>query len=89
MFSATFKKKVEKLARHALSDPLRIVDADTAPGGGFGVNEDITQTVVTFSSGAGAKWAWLTSHIVQFTSEGQLLIFVTKKVSKKYKHLVI
>ncbi|CAG0917707.1 unnamed protein product [Notodromas monacha] len=81
MFSATFKKKVEKLARHALVDPLRIIDADATRGGGSGVNEDITQIVQTFSGVVGAKWAWLTSHIVEFTSVGSLLIFVTKKLN--------
>jgi ATP-dependent RNA helicase DDX42 len=75
MFSATFKKRVEKLARSALSDPLRIIDGD------FGeVNEDITQVVEIFYQGS-AKWSWLTSHIVEFTSTGSLLIFVTRKLN--------
>jgi len=73
MFSATFKKKVEKLARDILTDPIRIVQ------GGIGeANQDITQNVLVFESGP-PKWNWLTSKLVEFTSIGSVLIFVTKK----------
>lgn len=75
MFSATFKKKVEKLARDILIDPIRIVQGEIGEA-----NEDITQNVIVFESGP-HKWDWLTSKLVEFTSIGSVLIFVTKKAN--------
>ena len=43
-------------------------------------NEDITQIVMVHPLG-GSKWNWLTSHLVEFTATGSVLIFVTKKVT--------
>lgn len=74
LFSATFKKKVEKLARDVLVDPVRIVQGDVGEA-----NEDITQTILVLNSQP-AKFHWLLNHIVQFLSAGSLLVFVTKKV---------
>ncbi|KAH9396384.1 ATP-dependent RNA helicase ddx42 [Tyrophagus putrescentiae] len=72
MFSATFKKRIEKLARDVLTDPIRIIgDA----------NADITQDVHVFRSGSSEKWDWLLANLVGFTSSGSLLIFVTKKAN--------
>lgn len=77
MFSATFKKKIEKLARDVLSDPIRIVQ-----GEGVGeANQDITQVVHVFKHGTSMKWDWLIENLVQFTSSGSVLIFVTKKAN--------
>lgn len=77
MFSATFKKKIEKLARDVLSDPIRIVQGD-----GVGeANQDITQIVHVFKHGTSMKWDWLLENLVQFTSSGSVLIFVTKKAN--------
>jgi ATP-dependent RNA helicase DDX42 len=73
MFSATFKKKVEKLARDILIDPIRIVQGEIGVA-----NQDITQIVIVLESGP-QKWDWLTSKLVEFTSMGSVLIFVTKK----------
>jgi hypothetical protein len=42
-------------------------------------NTDVTQIVKLLTAG-GAKWNWLLNSIVQFTSAGSVLIFVTKKV---------
>lgn len=75
LFSATFKKRVEKLARDVLTDPVRIVQGDVGEA-----NTDVTQHVVMFHSNPSAKWSWLLHHIVEFLSAGSLLIFVTKKV---------
>ena len=75
LFSATFKKKVERLARVVLTDPIRIVQGDVGEA-----NEDVIQNVLILPNQA-AKFMWLTSHIVEFLSNGSLLIFVTKKVS--------
>ena len=75
MFSATFKKIVDKLSRDVLNDPIRIVQGEVGEA-----NEDITQKVVVVETGPG-KWQWLTSHLVEFTSIGSVLIFVTKKAN--------
>ncbi|KAL0268646.1 UNVERIFIED_CONTAM: hypothetical protein PYX00_010499 [Menopon gallinae] len=75
LFSATFKKKVERLARDVLTDPVRIVQGDVGEA-----NEDVIQTVLILPNQA-AKLSWLVNHIVEFLSVGSLLIFVTKKVN--------
>jgi len=73
LFSATFKKKVEKLARDVLTDPIKIVQGDVGVA-----SEDVTQIVKVLPLG-GYKWNWVIGHLVQFMSEGSVLIFVTKK----------
>ena len=40
LFSATFKKKIEQLARDVLNDPIRISQGDAGQ-----VNKDVTQIV--------------------------------------------
>lgn len=75
LFSATFRHRIERLARDVLIDPIRITQ------GNVGVaNTDVTQIVEVFKHEPD-KWKWLLSHFVQFTSEGSLLIFVTKKLN--------
>uniref|UniRef100_A0A1B0DFC2 RNA helicase n=2 Tax=Phlebotomus papatasi TaxID=29031 RepID=A0A1B0DFC2_PHLPP len=73
LFSATFKKRIEKLARDVLTDPVRIVQGDLGEA-----NEDVTQHMLVFSNPQ-HKWNWLLAKLVQFLSEGSVLIFVTKK----------
>ena len=73
LFSATFKKKIERLARDALVDPVKIVQGSIGEA-----SEDVTQIVKVVPAG-GFKWSWLTSHLVEFMSQGSVLIFVTKK----------
>ncbi len=73
LFSATFKKKVEKLARDALTDPIRIVQGDIGEA-----NADVTQIVCVMAQAA--KLPWLQRNFVYFLSIGSVLIFVTKKV---------
>ncbi|CAG7731589.1 unnamed protein product [Allacma fusca] len=75
LFSATFRKKVEKLARIALNDPIRVVQGDVGEA-----NQDVTQIVLIKPLG-GAKWIWLLKNLVQFTATGSILIFVTKKAN--------
>lgn len=77
LFSATFKKRVEKLARDVLVDPVRIVQGDVGEA-----NTDVTQHVIMFHSNPGGKWNWLLQNLVEFLSAGSLLVFVTKKVRK-------
>ncbi|XP_025052662.1 LOW QUALITY PROTEIN: ATP-dependent RNA helicase DDX42 [Alligator sinensis] len=75
LFSATFRKKIEKLARDILIDPIRVVQGDIGEA-----NEDVTQIVEIFLSGP-TKWNWLTRRLVEFTSSGSVLLFVTKKAN--------
>lgn len=74
LFSATFKKRIEKLARDILTDPIRIVQGDVGEA-----NQDITQHALVFEKPE-EKWSWLLAKIVEFLSEGSVLIFVTKKL---------
>ncbi|KAL3197752.1 hypothetical protein MRX96_044741 [Rhipicephalus microplus] len=77
MFSATFKRKVERLARDVLTDPIKVVQGDVGEA-----NEDVTQIVLVMPSiPPTSKWNWLTTHLVEFTSVGSVLIFVTKKAN--------
>src|SRR5690625_4125265 len=76
MFSATFKRKIERLARDVLTDPVRIVQGEVGVA-----NQDVSQTVHVFQSGTPQKWDWLTEHLVEFTAAGRVLIFVTKKAN--------
>ncbi|CAF1575626.1 unnamed protein product [Adineta ricciae] len=73
LFSATFKKKVEKLARDILTDPVRIVQGEVGEA-----NQDVLQIVHILPNGS-AKWTWLLSKLVEFTVLGKVLIFVTRK----------
>ncbi|XP_039595825.1 ATP-dependent RNA helicase DDX42 isoform X2 [Polypterus senegalus] len=75
LFSATFRRKIEKLARDILVDPIRVVQGDIGEA-----NEDVTQIVEILSSGL-EKWGWLTRRLVKFTSAGSVLVFVTKKAN--------
>ena len=40
LFSATFKKRIEKLARDVLTDPIRVVQGDVGEA-----NQDVSQVV--------------------------------------------
>ncbi|XP_078126520.1 ATP-dependent RNA helicase DDX42 isoform X1 [Sander vitreus] len=75
LFSATFRKKIERLARDILVDPIRVVQGDIGEA-----NEDVTQMVEMLPSSTD-KWGWLTRRLVEFTSSGSVLIFVTKKAN--------
>jgi len=73
LYSATFKKRIEKLARDVLTDPVKVVQGDVGVA-----SENVTQNVMVVPLG-GYKWQWLTKSLVQFMSEGSVLVFVTKK----------
>ncbi|XP_064647593.1 ATP-dependent RNA helicase DDX42-like [Lineus longissimus] len=75
LFSATFRKKVERLARDILTDPIRVIQGELGEA-----NEDITQIVEVMTPGP-AKWTWLTQRLVKFTTVGSVLIFVTRKAN--------
>ena len=42
--------------------------------------EDVKQIVKVMPVG-GSKWNWLLEHLIEFTSSGSVLIFVTKKAN--------
>uniref|UniRef100_A0A0B7ALJ4 RNA helicase n=1 Tax=Arion vulgaris TaxID=1028688 RepID=A0A0B7ALJ4_9EUPU len=77
LFSATFRKRVEKLARDILADPIRVLQGEVGEA-----NEDVTQVVEVLPLGP-AKWTWLMRRLVSFTSEGSVLIFVTRKTNSE------
>ncbi|XP_071102473.1 ATP-dependent RNA helicase DDX42-like [Haliotis cracherodii] len=77
LFSATFRRRVEKLARDILIDPIRVVQGEVGEA-----NEDITQVVEVLPPGP-AKWTWLIKRLVEFTSTGSVLIFVTRKMNSE------
>ena len=56
-------------------DPVKIVQGSIGEA-----SEDVTQIVKMCEPG-GHKWNWLLSKLVEFTSLGSVLIFVTKKTN--------
>ena len=103
LFSATFKKKIERLARDVLTGKLRqkylpnlklritlniffhlrFIDPVKIVQGSIGeASEDVHQVVKVMGAG-GFKWQWLISKLVEFTSVGSVLIFVTKKANSE------
>nr|CAI5824222.1 unnamed protein product [Callosobruchus analis] len=74
LFSATFKKKIERLAKDALKSPIRISQGTMGQA-----NEDVTQHVLLLPNQE-AKREWLFTMLVELLSAGSVLVFVTKKV---------
>lgn len=68
MFSATMRKKVEKIVVHALNNPVKIVCGDIGEA-----NADVCQIVHVLSN-AQEKWNWLSSHIVEFCTSNNLCL---------------
>lgn len=60
LFSATFQKRIEFLARSVTSDPIRINVGTTGQA-----NEDITQIVQVFDDET-MKWDWIIRRLVGF-----------------------
>ncbi len=75
LFSATFKRRIEKLAREILIDPVRIIQGELGEA-----NANVTQVVHVFEDGA-EKWNWINARLVEFVSAGKVLVFVTQKVN--------
>lgn len=73
MFSATFPKKIEKLTRDVLHDPIKIHIGSIGAS-----NSDVIQHVVVLPDDT-YKWNWLITHLVQFTVDGSVLVFVGRK----------
>ncbi|XP_041979000.1 ATP-dependent RNA helicase DDX42 [Aricia agestis] len=74
LFSATFPRRVERLARDALHDPVRVTH-----GAAGEASHLVTQYVRIFNKPE-EKWSWLLKNLVEFLSAGSVLIFVTKKL---------
>lgn len=60
LFSATFQKRIECLARNVTSDPIRINVGTTGQA-----NEDITQLVEVLEEDE-MKWFWLIRKLTAF-----------------------
>merc|ERR1719195_2517354 len=60
LYSATFKKRIEKLARDVLTDPVRVAQGDVGVA-----SENVTQNVMVVPLGC-YKWQWLVKNLVQF-----------------------
>ena len=61
MFSATFDRRVERLARRILDNPVRIVVGEVGEA-----NKDVTQFVQIFAD-ADQKKAWLRNNMGKLT----------------------
>ncbi|KAI8048892.1 P-loop containing nucleoside triphosphate hydrolase protein [Syncephalis plumigaleata] len=72
LFSATFKPKVEYLAREVTSDPVRITVGTIGQA-----NEDVTQQVHILPDDS-FKWDWVVSRLLGFSVEGSVLVFVAR-----------
>ena len=58
-----------------LTDPVKIVQGSVGEA-----SEDVEQIVKVVDAG-GHKWQWVLSKLVEFTSVGSVLMFVTKKAN--------
>ncbi|KAI4329807.1 hypothetical protein MLD38_028152 [Melastoma candidum] len=75
LFSATMPRKVEKLAREILSDPVRVTVGEVGMA-----NEDITQIVQVIPSDVD-KLPWLLEKLPTMIDEGDVLVFASKKAT--------
>jgi superfamily II DNA/RNA helicase len=73
LFSATFKKNVEIVARDILTDPIRI-----AIGVAGESNSDVTQVIEVLHDEQ-QKLNWTLQHLPQFISKGNVIIFAGTK----------
>ncbi|KAL3531543.1 hypothetical protein ACH5RR_010865 [Cinchona calisaya] len=75
LFSATMPRKVEKLAREILTDPIRVTVGEVGMA-----NEDITQVVQVIPSDA-EKLPWLLEKLSGLVDDGDVLVFASKKTA--------
>ncbi|XP_057966710.1 DEAD-box ATP-dependent RNA helicase 24 isoform X2 [Malania oleifera] len=73
LFSATMPRKVEKLAREILTDPVRVTVGEVGMA-----NEDITQVVHVIASDA-EKLPLLLDKLPGMIDNGDVLVFASKK----------
>ncbi|KGN52865.1 DEAD-box ATP-dependent RNA helicase 24 [Cucumis sativus] len=75
LFSATMPRKVEKLAREILTDPVRVTVGEVGMA-----NEDITQVVHVLPSDL-EKLPWLLEKLPEMIDDGDVLVFASKKAT--------
>ncbi|KAM6541439.1 hypothetical protein CsatB_005886 [Cannabis sativa] len=75
LFSATMPRKVEKLAREILTDPVRVTVGEVGMA-----NEDITQVVHVIPSDT-EKLSWLLEKLPAMIDAGDVLVFASKKAT--------
>ncbi|OIV95357.1 hypothetical protein TanjilG_07513 [Lupinus angustifolius] len=75
LFSATMPRKVEKLAREILTDPIRVTVGEVGMA-----NEDITQVVHVIPSDS-EKLPWLLEKLPEMIDQGDTLVFASKKAT--------
>ncbi|WVZ05634.1 hypothetical protein V8G54_018980 [Vigna mungo] len=75
LFSATMPRKVEKLAREILTDPIRVTVGEVGMA-----NEDITQVVCVIPSDT-EKLPWLLEKLPEMIDQGDTLVFASKKAT--------
>lgn len=73
LFSATFRPRVERLARAAMRDPVRV-----SIGSEDGAASTVSQRVVVLKDDM-AKWPWLLPQAPDLLRAGKLLIFTASK----------
>ena len=77
LFSATFRPALERLARDALSEPVRVTVGEVGEA-----NDDVTQVVEVLPN-ADAKWGWLVARLPHFAKAGTVLVFVSQKAQSE------
>ncbi|XP_076896226.1 DEAD-box ATP-dependent RNA helicase 24-like isoform X2 [Bidens hawaiensis] len=75
LFSATMPRKIEKLAREILTDPVRVTVGEIGMA-----NEDITQEVQVLVSDF-EKLNWLLEKLPELIDNGDVLVFGSKKAT--------
>jgi ATP-dependent RNA helicase DDX42 len=73
LFSATFQKRVEMLARDVLAEPIRINIGNIGQS-----NADVEQVIQVMEDDS-FKWDWLASRLTKFSVEGTVVIFIGRK----------
>ncbi|KAF9907865.1 ATP-dependent RNA helicase ddx42 [Linnemannia zychae] len=73
LFSATFQKRVERLAREVMTDPVRISIGNVGQ-----INSDVTQVIQILKDDT-LKWKWLIDRLKELEALGSVLIFVSRK----------
>eukprot|EP00656_Telonema_subtile_P057774 TRINITY_DN9583_c0_g1_i2.p1 TRINITY_DN9583_c0_g1~~TRINITY_DN9583_c0_g1_i2.p1 ORF type:complete len:699 (-),score=167.14 TRINITY_DN9583_c0_g1_i2:161-2257(-) len=73
LFSATMERRVERVCKEIMTDPVRITVGEIGAA-----NKDIKQVVCCLENDA-AKWGWLQPRIHELSSAGTMLIFVSTK----------
>ncbi|GKC55379.1 DEAD-box ATP-dependent RNA helicase 24, partial [Tanacetum coccineum] len=75
LFSATMPRKIEKLAREILTDPVRVTVGEIGMA-----NEDITQEVQVLPADT-EKLPWLLEKLPGLIDNGDVLVFASKKAT--------